>query len=76
LARLFALRDIPGLVPGRSETIELWSLSQGEIDRSVDGFVEAVFERGPGLTLGESALRREEYLERALLGRLCLTRVD
>lgn len=30
-ARLFALRDIPDLLPGRSETIELWPLSQGEI---------------------------------------------
>src|SRR5215470_7948488 len=67
-ARLFALREIPDLLPGRSETIELWPLSQGEIDRSVDGFVGAVFERGPDLAMGESAPRREDYLERALRG--------
>src|SRR5215470_12185284 len=67
-ARLFALRDIPDLLPGRSETIELWPLSQGEIDRSADGFVDAVFERGSDLAMGESALRREDYLERALRG--------
>ena len=67
-ARLFALREIPDLLPGRSETIELWPLSQGEIDRSVDGFVDAVFECGPDLAMGESALRREDYLERALRG--------
>lgn len=41
-ARLLALRDIPDLLPGRSETIELWPLSQGEIDRTADGFVDAV----------------------------------
>src|SRR5215468_6853416 len=58
-ARLFALRDIPDLLPGRSETIELWPLSQGEIDRSADGFVYTVFERGPDLTMRESILRRE-----------------
>jgi uncharacterized protein len=32
-ARLTGLRDIPDLLPGRSETIELYPLSQGEIDR-------------------------------------------
>jgi uncharacterized protein len=28
---------------GRAETIELWPLSQGEIDSAPDGFVDAVF---------------------------------
>jgi predicted AAA+ superfamily ATPase len=72
-ARLLALQDIPDLLPGRSETIELWPLSQGEIDRTADGFVDAVFEHGaeltvPQLTMAESPLRREDYLERALRG--------
>jgi hypothetical protein len=31
-ARLLGLRDLPDALPGRSETIELWPLSQGEID--------------------------------------------
>lgn len=67
-ARLFALRDIPDLLPGRSETIELWPLSQGEIDRQPDGFVDAVFERGPDFVVADSDLRRQDYLERALRG--------
>ncbi len=72
-ARLLALRDIPDLLPGRSETIELWPLSQGEIDRTADGFVDAVFEHGTQLTvvqptLATSSLRRDDYLARALRG--------
>jgi hypothetical protein len=31
------------------ETIELWPLSQGEIDGAPDGFVDAVFAQGPDL---------------------------
>lgn len=67
-ARLLALQDIPDPLPGRSETIELWPLSQGEIDRTAAGFVDAVFEHGAELTVPESSLRREDYLERALRG--------
>ena len=67
-ARLLALRDIPDLLPGRSETIELWPLSQGEIDRTAEGFVDAVFEHGAEQTVTQSALHREDYLERALRG--------
>ncbi|MGA9309498.1 MAG: ATP-binding protein [Pseudonocardiaceae bacterium] len=70
-ARLLALRDIPDLLPGRSETIELWPLSQGEIDRTAEGFVDAVFEYGAEQMVAQttqSALHREDYLERALRG--------
>lgn len=67
-ARLFALKDIPDLLPGRSETIELWPLSQGEIERTSDSFVDAVFEHGVALPALESPLRREDYIERALRG--------
>ena len=42
-ARLPGLQEIPDLLPGRAETIELSPLSQGEIDQSPDGFVEALF---------------------------------
>jgi len=31
-ARLWGLRGIPDTLPGRSETIELWPLAQGEIE--------------------------------------------
>lgn len=67
-ARLFALNDIPDLLPGRSETIELWPLSQGEIDGTTEGFVDAVFTHGPDLQVTDSTLHREDYIERALRG--------
>jgi uncharacterized protein len=67
-ARLFALHDIPDLLPGRSETIELWPLSQGELDRSTDGFVDALFDQGVELVARESGLTRDDYLDRALCG--------
>jgi predicted AAA+ superfamily ATPase len=49
------------------ETIELWPLSQGEIDGTADGFVDAVFEDGESLT-HESAITRQEYAERIVRG--------
>lgn len=67
-AQLFALQDIPDLLPGRSETIELWPLSQGEIDRSSELFIDAIFEHGPELRVSESQLNRDDYLMRALRG--------
>ena len=67
-ARLTGLRDIPDLLPGRSETIELYPLSQGEIDRCPDGFVGAVFQHGVALRVAASDLRRDDYLERAVRG--------
>src|SRR6266852_2552746 len=45
-ARLLGLRDIPDLLPGRSETVELSPLSQGEIDQRPDSFIDAVFQDG------------------------------
>lgn len=41
------MRDLPDTLVGRMETIELWPLSQGEIDGAPDGFVDAAFELGP-----------------------------
>ncbi len=46
-ARVLGLRALPDTLPGRSETIELWPFSQGEVDGGPDGFVDAVFGR-PG----------------------------
>lgn len=42
-ARLLGLRSLPDALVGRTETIELWPFSQGEIDRTPDSFVEDVF---------------------------------
>ncbi|HET9894343.1 MAG TPA: hypothetical protein VFQ44_05370 [Streptosporangiaceae bacterium] len=67
-ARLAGLRDIPDLLPGRSETVELSPLSQGEIDQSADGFIDAVFQHGADLRIPRSDLRRDDYLACVLRG--------
>lgn len=67
-ARLFGLAAIPDLLPGRSETVELWPLSQGEIDASTDDFVTAVFANGVAHRVAHSSLRRSDYVDRALRG--------
>jgi predicted AAA+ superfamily ATPase len=67
-ARLYALHEIPDLLPGRSETVELWPLSQGEIDQSPDGFIDTVFAEGADATVPTSDLHRGDYIGRALRG--------
>ncbi|MGH3646553.1 MAG: ATP-binding protein [Micromonosporaceae bacterium] len=67
-ARLLALRGLPDALPGRSETIELWPLSQGEIDGEPDGFVDAVFRLGADLRSTPSTLQRKDYLDRMSRG--------
>jgi uncharacterized protein len=67
-ARLLGLADLPDALPGRSETIELWPLSQGEIDATPDGFVDAVFSAGVDIPAVAAELRRRDYLNRALRG--------
>lgn len=66
-ARVLRLRSVPDALPGRVETIELWPLSQGEIDGHPDGFVDAVFTRGPELR-HESTEDRAGYLTRVARG--------
>ncbi|QXJ26823.1 ATP-binding protein [Actinomadura graeca] len=67
-ARLLGLRDLPDALPGRSETIELWPLSQGEIDSAPDGFVDALFQRDGVVTVEPSGLTKRDYVARALRG--------
>lgn len=67
-ARLLALQSLPDALPGRSETVELWPLSQGEIDGEPDGFVDAVFSTSSGLTARVTPLRRGDYLSRIARG--------
>ncbi|MDR1214572.1 MAG: ATP-binding protein [Propionibacteriaceae bacterium] len=66
-ARLLGLRGLPDALPGRMETIELWPLSQGEIDDQPDGFVDAVFAAGPDLR-HRSSEDRTGYLGRVVRG--------
>jgi predicted AAA+ superfamily ATPase len=67
-ARLLALRSLPDALPGRSETVELWPLSQGEIDGEPDGFVDAAFAVGADLRGRPTELRRRDYLARMARG--------
>ncbi|GAA3442459.1 ATP-binding protein [Planomonospora venezuelensis] len=67
-ARLLSLSSLPDSLPGRSETIELWPLSQGEIDDEPDGFVDAAFTHGADLRAESRDLRRKDYLTRVERG--------
>jgi predicted AAA+ superfamily ATPase len=66
-AQILALRDLPDALPGRMEIIELWPFSQGEISSSPDGFVDAVFDRGPALNR-TSTLKKRDYLDAVVRG--------
>src|SRR5260221_7566088 len=67
-ARLLGLRDLPDALPGRAETIELWPLSQGEIDAAPDGFVDSVFRHGSEESVPPGTLRKHDYVARAVRG--------
>ncbi len=66
-ARVLGLRGVPDALPGRIETIELWPMSQGEIDGCPDGFVDAVFAQGPDLSV-TSTLDKSDYASRVARG--------
>lgn len=58
---------LPDTLPGRTETVELWPFSQGEIDGVLEGFVDAAFtDTGP--INYTSAIRRSDYAERIVRG--------
>lgn len=73
-ARLLGLRSLPDALPGRAETIELWPLSQGEIDHGPDRFVDEAFRSGADLrdqgtpTSEPDLPLRKDYLARAARG--------
>jgi len=68
-SRLFGMIAAPDALPGRMETVELWPLSQGELDGGPDGFVDAIFTLGPELR-HESAVTRADYAARIVRGGL------
>lgn len=68
-SRLLAMRDLPDTLPGRMESIELWPLSQGEIDGTPDGFIDTAFRLGPEIR-HESAVTRAGYADRIVRGGL------
>ncbi|MFE5284542.1 AAA family ATPase [Nocardia sp. NPDC056611] len=62
-AHVMALRSVPDALPGRMETIELWPLSQAEIDGAPIRFIDCAFERGPQLR-HDGTENRDDYIER------------
>nr|WP_243715495.1 AAA family ATPase [Micromonospora sp. KC207] len=68
-SRLFGMVAAPDALPGRMETVELWPLSQGELDAAPDGFVDALFAFGPDLR-HESEVTRTDYAARIVRGGL------
>jgi uncharacterized protein len=66
-SRLLGLRAVPDTLPGRMETIELWPFSQGEIDRTTDGFIDAAFRFGPAMR-HETTVTRANYADRIVRG--------
>lgn len=66
-ARVLSLRGVPDALPGRMETIELWPLSQGEIDDKPDGFIDAIFDAGTNLH-HTSEENRDGYIQRLTRG--------
>ncbi|MEV6658867.1 ATP-binding protein [Nocardia fluminea] len=67
-ARLLGLSKLGDSLPGRSETIELFPLSQGEISGTPDGFIDAAYAAGSDFRTGASNLRRKDYLALAARG--------
>ncbi|MFT4295882.1 MAG: ATP-binding protein [Micropruina sp.] len=67
-ARLLGLKQLPDALPGRMETLELWPLSQGEIDKTpTEGFVDAVFAQGTDF-VHTSTQARADYVARMTRG--------
>ncbi len=66
-ARLLGLRSLPDTLVGRSETIELWPFSQGEVDGTTETFVDTVFSDAID-ELAPAPIDRSEYVDRALRG--------
>ncbi|GAB0107766.1 ATP-binding protein [Nocardia sp. JMUB6875] len=66
-ARILGLRALPDTLVGRMETIELWPLSQGEIDSAPDAFIDAVFTHRDRLR-HNTTVPRAEYAERIVRG--------
>ncbi|MDR1356008.1 MAG: ATP-binding protein [Propionibacteriaceae bacterium] len=67
-ARLMGLREVSDALPGRMETIELWPLSQGEIDQTGQrSFIDVLFSHGTQLHF-TSVDTRHSYIERLVRG--------
>ena len=66
-ANVLMLPKVADALPGRMEIVELWPLSQGEIDSRPESFVDAVFEPVlPAVVVAR--VSRDESFDRVLCG--------
>lgn len=66
-SRLSANRDMSETLAGRIERHTLWPLSQGELERRPDSFLDRLFGADP-VVAPDSPLTKRDYLERATAG--------
>ncbi|MGH3914966.1 MAG: ATP-binding protein [Pseudonocardiaceae bacterium] len=66
-ANVLLLPTVADALPGRMEIIELWPLSQGEIENRPESFVDAVFETGMPAAVA-TRIDRDELFDRILRG--------
>ena len=66
-ARLLGLQNLPDSPNERSETIERWPFSQGELHGRVERFVDLLFSDDPLPSLASTA-SKSDYVNRALMG--------
>lgn len=67
-ARILGLKQLPDALPGRMETIELWPLSQGEIEGLRGGFAERIFTLAEEPLPDLPAVTRQELASRITRG--------
>lgn len=65
--RLLSIAEVSESLPGRVEIVDLAPLSQGEIERSREGFIDALFAWDATLSVG-SNLDKADYFERLCAG--------
>lgn len=65
--RLLSIAEVSESLPGRVEIVDLGPLSQGEIERCPEGFVDALFGWDTSLMVG-SNLKKADYFERLCAG--------
>lgn len=67
-ARILGLKQLPDALPGRMETVQLWPLSQGEIEGTGNCFAERLFGLGNSSLPAVPGTNRTELAERITRG--------
>jgi predicted AAA+ superfamily ATPase len=67
-ARLLSIPEMSRSLAGRVEVLDLWPLSQGEVEGRGERFIDALLDWGPGLQATSSSLDRADYMARVCAG--------